>query len=104
METKYFIRISNWNYPKNKLYEAVQSFCKEIKHSLLDQEQRDQFPKLIKAKLKELNAQHSRCKPLEWRYRRVEDGSHFFIMEVVELHIIKCKPFFMPSADHQNSN
>lgn len=93
METKYFLRITNWNYPKNLLMEEIQQYCMEMKHSLLDQAQRDNFRKHINSKLKSFNQKHSRCKPLEWRYRKEKEGPTFFILDCVYIQLIKCKPF-----------
>ena len=61
---KYFIKVTNQHVAKNKLQEAV--YNELIKHdgTLLSHTPLSNWKVEVEAKIKELNEQHPRCKPL----------------------------------------
>lgn len=69
---KYFIRINQWHYPKNKLEEAFLEFAKTIQFHTC--ETAEDFSRLLKDTLMTMNNNHKRCSPLKFLEIQVEES------------------------------
>lgn len=67
MKTKfYYFKVDIYYIPKNRLHAEFQEYVKGLDRTLLiGKKTKENFVRDIKRKLKQLNAEHHRCKPVE---------------------------------------
>lgn len=77
---KYFADLAPLINPKNKAEEAVQTFAKEVNHTLIHGDENLQlFVEQFKSRVKEINQHFARCRDISTDYRNYTDFGSMWV-------------------------